>query len=197
MIDLFINLGEKLLELAREKQKMKRSLLDDFIAPLMKQFEDVHDQYILSYKKYRELIYEQQPEFDQNNAVFKQLDADIIFNQSSRDKLFFMTDNLRDKIDLSWPPENSVDEFIMRFIQYLSEIGYGGRVRPNVARTDLRSHLYHIAYKKDGNDDWYNYIHMTPFEEAEKLLMAVTEKAQNLFALVQQAYNKVKADLLK
>ena len=95
MLDVFLKLVEKLVDLAKESQRVKRSLHDDFILPVMQQFELVHQEYISSFQAYRELAISKAPTFEKDNSVFLRLESDMIFTHASREKLRAMSEGLK------------------------------------------------------------------------------------------------------
>ena len=50
MLDPFLKLIEKLIDLAKESEKVRRALHNDFVSPAMEQFEAVHQEYIESFQ---------------------------------------------------------------------------------------------------------------------------------------------------
>lgn len=56
IVELLDKLISKAIDLLKEEQRAKKSLHDDFVMPLMNIFEEVHNNYIMTFINYREVI---------------------------------------------------------------------------------------------------------------------------------------------
>ncbi len=196
MLDLFIRLMDKLIVLAKEWQREKRLLHDDFILPLMQQFEIVHKEYISSFMSYRDLINTEAPNFTNKNPVFNKLDADMIFTHSSRDKLFSMSKNIDllrnpNHADKMYEEDNKIGIFILHVHWYVAAISDSFLRNFNAPRMSLVETLSKIA---SGNRD---HKGMSPSQEAEKEVSEKMWEMQDMYSEIQDAYQEARVELLK
>jgi len=193
MLDLFLKLLEKLLDLAKESQRVKRLLHDDFILPVMQQFEHVHQEYISSFQVYRELATSQSPAFKTDNPVFSKLESDMIFTHASREKLVAMSEGLmpfRNKY--GWSDEDKIGRFIWSMLEYIQSISDSARDRySNAPRENILESLRRIA----AGDRFHEG--MSPSQEAEREILEKMWKMQDLYSDIQHVYQQARTDLLK
>jgi len=191
MLDLFIKLIEKLVELAKEKKRLKRSLHDDYVLPLMQQFENVHQEYITSFQEYREIIVAESPNFSKTNGVFAKLKSDMIFSHSSRKKLMAMSEGMIPN-KCNYPGEDSIDRFIWIVFDYVHSISDSTSNRDsNLPRRSLLEALQDIVAGNRLHEE------LTPSQEAEREVLEKMWDMQKLYTDVQYAYQEAKKDLLK
>lgn len=192
MLDLFLKLIEKLVDLAKEKQRIRRSFHDNFVFPFMKQFENVHQEYISSFQTYRKLITEEAPTFTKNNGVFEKLESDMIYSHSSREKLMAMSDGIRSLvIKYNWSGEDKIGIFILSLSEYIESISdsAGDRYR-NAPRGSLLELLRDIAV-----DNWHREGG-TPSQDAEKEILEKMREMQDLYSNIQNTYQQAKTEML-
>ncbi len=196
MIDLFTKLIEKLIKLARERKQQNRALHDDFIFPLISQFEEVHSTYISSFQEYRLMIVKHAPDFDKSNEIFGRLKDDMIYSHASRKKLEAMFAQLDSVFDSN---KRLSDDPIMRFIWSIA--GYIHMIRdaaadrnPNKPRRSLLEFLTDLT-----SSDYVDYDHrgMSKCERAELEIQEKMLEMLDAYSHVQSAYQEAKVKLLK
>lgn len=192
MVDLLLKLFEKLIELTKERQRINRAFHDDFVLPLMEQFEVVHNQYISSLQKYLGLVQKQSPIFDKNNSVFKEIHSDMIFTHSSREKLIAMSEGMEPFFkdhDLSHEPIDSLVRWLYMYMKGVPN-SCGGTQWRNIARGTLMDALGKIAYEQESING------MNPQKLAENEVIKKIEVLQEIYKEAQHDYYKFKATLL-
>lgn len=193
MLDLFLKLIERLVDLAKESQRVKRSLHDDFIIPVMQQFEHVHQEYISSFQAYRELVTSNVPTFKEDNPVFSKLESDMIFTHASREKLRAMSKGLMLVCNgYNRSDKDKIRSFIWLICEYIDSISdSAGGQSLNQARGSILETLHHIAARDK------TYKVMTPSEEAEREILKKMWEMQDLYANIQRVYQQARIESLK
>lgn len=196
MLDLLLKLIEKLIEFSKERQRVTRSLHDDFLLPLMQQFENVQQEYISTLQNYRELISSNADNFNEDNPVFSKLESDMIYTHLSRGKLAAMLEGLVPMID----SYNFGDEFFYidrfisamdRYIRFITSTA--GEYYRNFPREDLLQTLHKISI---GESDSF-YKDLTPTQQADIEVLDKIKEMQQLYTSIQHSYQKAKKVMLK
>jgi len=175
IIDLIDKLISRIIELLKEEQRVKKSMHDDFVIPLMGQFEEIHKNYIQTFIKYRGLIN------DGNSLIVK---TDPIFKEIKKDSL--SSDIMRIKLAALWRAldgrrDNS--DNLMRLLEYIGrylEFAVRSPIPRNYARANLSSDL--IGATK---------------EQANSIIDEKLNQLQSDFAYVQEQYQKLKMQMVK
>ena len=131
--------------------------------------------------------------FDSNSTVFKQLDSDMIFSHSSREKMFAMSDGIKPFCEnYKWSNEDSLGRLIMEIFEYVRDISdaAGNRYRNN-PRGSLLSELRDIASGKKSHQG------MSQAQLAEREITIKMWEMQDYYTRIQRAYHEAKADMLK
>jgi hypothetical protein len=113
MLDLFLKLIDRCIDLAKRREQVNKNFYTEFIAPTFSDFEAVHNNYMGTFLRYREMLSDGKVKLDNKHPVI-----DLI----SRDSLF--SNNLRAKI-MALPYEASnpiVQEFTKAIAVYLGNV---------------------------------------------------------------------------
>lgn len=209
MIELFLKLMEKLVELAREKKKANRSLHDDFVLPLMKQYEELHNQYVSTFQEYGSLINAELPEFTVNNHVFAKIKSDILWSHTNREKLWAMSSpliNSQASLRSLAPPNDKLERFIYHLYHYIISVHDMAEESEmsNIQRYGLLESLKIIADNQNLSLRQIDFSHnsleglekMTLKQEAENQVLQRIEEMQRHYRNIQKAYQEAKLDLL-
>ena len=193
MLDLFLKLVEKLVDLAKESQRIRRALHDDFVSPVMQQYEIVHKEYISSFQVYRQLSTSNAPDFKNDNPVFSKLESDMIFSHASMKKLMAMSKGLSPfQEKYNWFNEDKIRRFIWSMLEYVQSISDSARDRySNAPRGNILDSLNRIA----AGDRFHEG--MSPAQEAEREVLEKMWEMQDLYSHIQSTYQAVRAELLK
>jgi len=87
LIDLIDKLISRVIDLLKEEQRLKKSLHDDFVMPLMDQFDEIHNNYIQTFIKYRETIKQGASPLNKEHPLFEEIKKDSLSSDSMRVKL--------------------------------------------------------------------------------------------------------------
>jgi len=88
MLDLIFRLIDRCIQLAEKRREQNRSIHQDFIEPILADFETVHADYITSFSEYRDLIFTSECPFDTDHPVITKLARDMLLRQQLRARLF-------------------------------------------------------------------------------------------------------------
>ena len=189
MLDLFLKLMDKLVDVAKERQRVQRALHDDFLEPAMAQFDNVHQSYIESYQDYLHQVASEAPDFSKNNPVFRQLKKDMLFTHASRQKLRSKADSL---YSLPATQNDALNSLVWDVAQYALWAGSGARAdMANAIRGSLRDELMAIA---KGQSCFYH--DMSASEAAEKEITEKVLEMQDRYSEIQLKYERAKTELL-
>lgn len=111
LLDLIEKLINKSIELAKEAQKRKRELFSDFVEPLFKVFEEVHSDYVETFKKARELIKNTKEPLETNRQLKEVILEDALLSRGQRQKLIKLAASIKPEI---------ISDFVKAIEEYLS-----------------------------------------------------------------------------
>jgi DNA-binding protein H-NS len=109
MIDLIVKLIEKCIQLVQQRQEANRKLYTDFVEPAISDFEKVHQNYLETFKQYREMLTSDSTPINSKHPVLQKLEQDINFSAHLRTKLTALHQFKDDPV---------FGTFIMRIVQY-------------------------------------------------------------------------------
>jgi len=107
VIDLVDKLIDRLIQLVRYKQELSRNLFTNFVEPIYLQFEAIHQQYLTSFKTYRDLLKETNTSIE---SVVDKIKEDKLFNEGQRQKIYALSRSSDDQL---------IDSFIFHIHEYL------------------------------------------------------------------------------
>ena len=87
IIDLIDKLISRAIDLLREEQRSKKSIYDNFVKPLTDQFDELHNDYIRTFIKYREVIIQGDARLHDKHPLFDLIKNDSLSSDSMRVKL--------------------------------------------------------------------------------------------------------------
>jgi hypothetical protein len=99
IIDLFDKLISRCLQLAERREKARKNLLDDFISPIYQEFEVIHNEYIQSFRKYRELIKTSKTQLRKNSPILDLIREDLLFTSGQRTKVIELSRFSNESLD--------------------------------------------------------------------------------------------------
>ena len=115
IIDLVDKLIDRLIQLVKHKQELSRNLFTNFIEPIYLQFEAIHQQYLISFKGYRDFLKETNTSIE---SLVDKIKEDKLFNEGKRRKIYAsskFSDNLSRGSN-----DQLVDSFILQIQKYLN-----------------------------------------------------------------------------
>jgi len=170
MIDLVFSLIDRLIQLVEHHQKVQKDMFEDFVEPIFSEFEKVNNQYLESFRKYREMVRSSE-KLDNSHPIFSVVEDEILMTSAQRVKLeelsrfsddplygafissiqYYMTGNIEsaeffigfDKI----PDDQEVQSNIFRssFLQGLGEIAASASSESDKKQLALESLRYLIS----------------------------------------------------
>jgi hypothetical protein len=87
MLELFLKLIDRFIDLAKRREEVNRRFYTDFIAPAFSNFEAVHKNYIDTFLEYREMLLDGKSKLDSNHPVIELIVRDSLFSDNLRSKL--------------------------------------------------------------------------------------------------------------
>lgn len=87
MLTLVISFVDRIIQLAKQQQETDRKLNDDFLVPIVADFEKVHQNYLDSFSSYRSEIEKHSGSFDESHPVLARMQSDSLVSQNLRAKL--------------------------------------------------------------------------------------------------------------
>lgn len=120
ILELTLKLIDRLIQLGERREKINRNLFTDFVSPIFSDFEKIHEEYLASFRKYREMI-----KMDESREQLEdRIKEDMLFTASSRSKLRNLEERRTDptlgkfiqsiasyiRCDVTWPPNNPAPE---------------------------------------------------------------------------------------
>src|ERR1044071_5709867 len=87
MLELFLKLIDRFIDLAKRRQDINRSFLTDFVAPAMADLEAVHKDYLESFLRYRNKLEDQTIPLGPEHPVLASIEKDNLFSEGLRAKI--------------------------------------------------------------------------------------------------------------
>jgi hypothetical protein len=184
MLDLFLRLIDRCIELAKRKEEKNKRFYAEFIAPAFADFEAVHKNYMESFMKYREMLLDEQFTLNSQHPVVNLVMSDSLFS-----------DNIRSKVsDLSrMELHRSVYLFLFAIFEYMQCIINDSYLDATDAllfeHQDLEFLLTHCIIRHDFRKKLVDIFQMSS-DEVEKRMCAITI-LDNLVASMQMNYRVV------
>lgn len=98
IIDLLDKLIDRCIQLIKHSQEAQQKLFDDFATPVYQTFEMVHDEYIKSFRTYRDIIKKEKDFSIVCDSLCEKIEEDILFNASLRAKLIELSSIMDDPV---------------------------------------------------------------------------------------------------
>ena len=98
MLDLFLKLIEKFVDLQKRREETNKALFKDLILPAFSDFEIVHKDYVESFKRYRDLIETTEEPLSDKHVVLRLIQKDSLFTEHLRTKAWGHDELYSDKI---------------------------------------------------------------------------------------------------
>jgi len=183
ILDLVDKLLDRLIQLARYQQEVRQNLYENYVVPAYSQFELVHNNYLETFKNYRELIKSAEETTDIRSSILDKIKEDSIFTGNQRAKLSGLTCVHNDP---------NVGKFIGAILRYTTDATeelHPSDVMLNMPRLTLIEGLVGIL----GSPPKMN---KTKKDMALELLDSKVEVLQYNYSIVTREYFQLKKDLL-
>ena len=115
ILDLFLNLIDRCLQLLQVRKTIRVNLFQDYVEPIYSSFDSLHSDYLEAFEKYRESI-SNSTSLDSGHPVFDLIMKDHVFSKGFRGKLNAMLGNSHDVLDKK--RINNLDKFIAGIMSY-------------------------------------------------------------------------------
>jgi hypothetical protein len=110
-MDLIFKLVEGLIQLARHREETDRKLYENFVDPVVNDFEKVHHNYLETFQNYRKMVDSESAIMDQSHPVLKKIKEDMLFSAQLRAKLKSLENHIEDPVfgGFFW----SIDQYML------------------------------------------------------------------------------------
>jgi hypothetical protein len=112
MLELFLKLIDRFIDLGKRRQEINRSFFTDFVAPAMADFEAVHKDYLESFLRYRSMLEDQTIPLGPEHPVLTSIKKDNLFSEGLRAKILGLDPFLDDPV---------FGDFMLKVKLYLTE----------------------------------------------------------------------------
>ena len=205
IIDLVDRLVDRIIQLATYHRDARRNLFDTFAVPIFTLFDEVHTEYLTSFRQYREIM-KSSPDFSSIvDDLCDTIETDNLFTASQRDKLWALT---------KLPDMGEFEELIGTIGYYLHGRDQDIHGSPEALlqegqmwRTGLLEELRNLKTGQQGMIRWDTFqvpsevLEQGP-EQTKKFLAvehldALVRKMQGTYALATQRYFALKQKCLQ
>ncbi|MBN1602282.1 MAG: hypothetical protein JW915_11775 [Chitinispirillaceae bacterium] len=90
MIDIILKIIDRCIDLIKRKEEVNRDLFTDFVKPIQDDFDQVHENYMISFKKYRDMMDTVEHPVSSDSILFKSISEDSVFSYYDRAKLHLL-----------------------------------------------------------------------------------------------------------
>ncbi|WP_430816560.1 hypothetical protein [Carboxylicivirga sp. RSCT41] len=163
----------------------KKSLFSNYLEPSMKDFQTVHENYLLTFKEYLELLMNSEIPLNKNHPVLNKIRNDSLFSEDLRNKVFSYYD---------YSNKDSFSNFnnsIIRYFQSSIKVPFFDSApylhSPNSARIDLYGGLINIISDEGIVDKSEKAIEQTRY---------IVSELQANYRKVLDNYNSLKNELI-
>jgi hypothetical protein len=198
MLDLFLKLIDRLIDLAKRRQEINKASFTDLVAPTMVDLEAIHKDYLDSFRRYSDLIDDETIPLKPGHPVLEAIRKDNLFSEGLRAKILqldpLIVDNEPFGRTLDFPYLLRIMKWYLsgaakppKFVKYEDDLP---RDLPSqVRRTSYSKTLEAIIKSKDSDQDKRH--------KAKVALEDSVRKLQASYGNVIFAYAEVKQMLLK
>ena len=126
MLDLVLKLIDKGAQLLKHRQATDRAFYDDFVAPTIADFEEVHNNYLDSFIEYKRIIETTSQPLDLEHPILKKIQEDSLYSDNLRAKLHALFDQNYDTTIGAFfrSHDTAIGAFIRSIADYLHWVIY-------------------------------------------------------------------------
>jgi hypothetical protein len=183
IIDLIDKLVDRCIQLVKEKKEISKSLLSDFVEPAYAQFDEVHKNYLETFRAYRDSLKGRNSSLP---VLIDKIKEDNLFSDNQRSKLWSLAELCKDPLLGSFV--QAIYEYLTNPYDFIPDRN-GVKERHTASqrwRTTLLGTLEMIDPKKPNSK-----------ETAIANLDMIVAQMQDLYATVTSKYMEVRQKLLK
>lgn len=189
IVDIIDKLIDRCIQLVRHKEEVHRRLYDDFVHPVHLDFEAVHQDYLDTFRRYREMVKAPETSLNAEHPVLDALEEDAVFNAKLRVRIGGMISSATDPL---------LGDFIRSISEYFFWVGVGTDDLifkdsnfgdgPNVARQQTLESLRNIFDSEDKAE--------VKRSQAIKTIDGIVGILQSKYAAEVAAFSNLKKALL-
>lgn len=131
VIELVDGLINRLIQLHNHRKRVRQSLLEGYVTPAYEAFEIIHQAYLDSFERYREMI-QQDAELAPRSPILSIIEKENLFSANQRAKLFELASAVDDEV---------VGELVDAIYRYLIDARLvnplANEERPDIVHTQL------------------------------------------------------------
>jgi hypothetical protein len=98
LLDLILKLLDRLIDLGKHRQEVSRASFTDFVAPAMADLETVHQDYLDSFRRYRDMLENTTIPLTADHPVLRTIARDNLFSEGLRSKILELNPITDDKV---------------------------------------------------------------------------------------------------
>jgi hypothetical protein len=176
---------DRLIQLVERQEKVSRNTFTDFVAPVMTDFDAVHQDYLDSFNRYAELLQDTTHPFDLNHPIFNAIERDRVMSRHLRGRARVLRASAADN-HVFKKLAGSIEEYFGEQVPWVST----GQLQPGRSgRTVLANALKSLAQSEN--------IGLPPHELALSALENTTYDLQTCYSQVLDDFQELKENLLK
>lgn len=181
LLDLVEKLIDRTIQLVKTDKERRKALFDQFVEPVFVQFEKVHQDYLASFKQYRDLL--AKPDADRP-AIIETIRRDHLFTADQRTKLKALARGADDTV---------VASFVRYIHLYLTSPDFYGTKPGDPA---YRECVYPSQRWRQGLLRELEAGKVASTQDVLRLLDQLIRQMQEVYGFVTTSYGKLKKDLL-
>jgi hypothetical protein len=181
LLDLIDKLIDRTIQLVKTDKEHRKELFERFVDPVFAQFEKVHQDYLASFKQYRDLL--AQPNADRP-AIIETIRRDHLFTADQRTKLKALARGAED---------TTVASFVRYIHLYLTSPDFYGTQPGDPAYRDC---VYPSQRWRQGLLRDLEAGTGASTQDVLRLLDQLVRQMQEVYGFVVGSYGKLKQDLL-
>jgi len=186
MLDIALSLVDRLITLTKQKHETDRKLHDDFLKPLVEDFDQLHKNYIETFMGYRQTLNQAAGPLNPSHALITRIETDSRFTAHLRTKLLALSQLRTDPIfgKVVWVAHS----YICSGDNVKDVLVNGWRSIPNAPRAEVVAGLKEI-FSRDTTDAEKRL-------DGLRLIDRVIDELQDSYQLFFRLTADVKARLL-
>lgn len=94
LVQAIDKLIDRIIQLFQYQEKVRKETLENYIDPIYVLFEQIHNEYLKDFRKYREMIINSKSPLNASHPLFDLIKTDSLYSQDQRGKLEALIDPL-------------------------------------------------------------------------------------------------------
>ena len=189
IIDLIDKLIDRCIQLLKHSHEVQKNLFDDFATPVYKDFESVHDEYIKSFRGYRDIIKAEDDFSTVCDSLCEKIEEDILFNAGPRAKLIELSKVMED------PVFGAFIHRIFRYVLNTAEVVLGTHEASKIQL--IETQLWRNALIGELKEIKKQYLGSDGKKRALSELDKIVQEMQFGYSMVTSIYAELKQKLAR